>query len=459
MPGSLSEAPHRPAGQVGAKGVRLAVASVTSCQSEETLALAARGARAPARAYNDYPTVIPLAAEQGPQAQQPGGAADGPRLVEGTPAERYGPPEQCRGVVAAVHTSPDTVLDDIKRVMELAGFPGILDPSAPAILKINISWHYYMPACSTTPWQIDGVAQALRDAGWSAENIIPAQNSTVVVDPKSGSARNHLVAPARKHGLDFVWLFEKDKVEWVRYKPAAEMLVLEEIYGEGNIRIPALLIGKNAIHLPTVKTHVFTTTTGAMKNAFGGLLDLNRHWTHADIHKTLVDLLKIQYEIHPGLMAVMDGTIAGDGPGPRCMQPREKNVLLASADQVAIDALAAKVMGFDPMRLGFLRLAHENGLGVADPREIRVVGDVDIADYDWRFSVGDTFASKGQKAIYWGPLKPLEHCLLRTCVVPWSYAASRVYHDVFWYPMIGYWRARRVLRTSAWGELFRKYAG
>lgn len=379
------------------------------------------------------------------------------RVVEGRAPERYGPPEHLRGLVAAVRTSPETILRDIKRVMELAGFPQALDQSAATILKINISWHFYMPACSTTPWQFDGVAQALRDAGWAPEDIIPAQNSTVVVDPKSGSVRNHLIKPARKHGLEFLWLFEKEKVEWVRYRPAAEMLVLERIYGEDGIRIPAVLIGKNAIHLPTIKTHVFTTTTGAMKNAFGGLLDLNRHWTHAHIHETLVDLLKIQYEIHPGLMAVMDGTIAGSGPGPRCMVPHVKNVLLASADQVAIDAFAAKIMGFDPMRLGFIRLAHEHGLGVGDPREIRVVGDEEIAHYDWGFTVGDTFASRGQKAIYWGPLKPLEHCLLRTCIVPWSYAASRLYHDIFWYPLIGYWRARRILRATAWGKLFRQY--
>ncbi len=380
------------------------------------------------------------------------------REVVGTPAPRYGPPDHLRGLVAAVRTTPATVLDDIKRAMTLAGFPDCLSRDAATILKINISWHHYMPACSTTPWQVDGVAQALLDEGWPADRIIPAQNSTVVVDPKVGSERNHLVAPARKHGLEFVWLYDKDKVEWVRYKPAAEMLVLEKIFGSQGINIPAAMMGCNAIHLPTVKTHVFTTTTGAMKNAFGGLLDLNRHWTHAHIHETLVDLLKIQYEIHPGLFAVMDGTIAGSGPGPRCMEPHVKNVIFASADQVAIDALAAHVMGFDPLRLGFIRLAHENGLGVGDPREINVVGDVDIAKEDWGFTVGDTFASRGQKAIYHGPLKPLEHCLLRTCIVPWSYMASRIYHDAFWFPMKGSRRARRILDTTGWGELFKSYA-
>ena len=50
------------------------------------------------------------------------------------------------------------------------------------------------------------------------------------------------------------------------------MLVLDRVFEKQGIQIPKLLIGKNVIHLPTVKTHVFTGTTGAMKNAFGGLL-------------------------------------------------------------------------------------------------------------------------------------------------------------------------------------------
>ena len=149
-----------------------------------------------------------------------------------------------------------------------------------------------------------------------------------------------------------------------------------------------LLIGNNIIQLPTVKTHVFTTITGAMKNAFGGLLGRKRHWTHSVIHETLVDLLTIQQDIHPGLFAVMDGTFAGDGPGPRAMHWHEKNVLLASADQVAIDAASALLQGFDPLTLPFIRIAHELGLGVGDPAEIEFVGDMDACAERWCFQTG-----------------------------------------------------------------------
>lgn len=358
------------------------------------------------------------------------------------------------GVVAAVRTSPETVVEDTERVMKLAGFAEALPREAQTLLKINISWHHYYPACSTTPWQFDGATQALINDGREARDLIPAQNSTVVVDPELGSVNNHLVSVAAKHGLEFVWLY-KPEIEWITYEPIGEMLCLPEIFPQG-IRIPKMFVGKNALHMPTVKTHVFTTTTGAMKNAFGGLLDNNRHWTHGRIHETLVDLLTIQREIHPGLFAVMDGTICGNGPGPRAMEPVVKNILLASADQVAIDALAAKIMGFDPLKIDYIRLAHERGLGMGDPRQIEVVGDVDIREEDFHFHVGDTFASKGQKCIYHGCLKPFEKMLLQTPLVPWAIAASKIFHDVYWFPCVGKGRVEGALATQ-WGQLFEKY--
>jgi hypothetical protein len=223
--------------------------------------------------------------------------------------------------------------------------------------------------------------------------------------------------------------------------------------------IPRRFLGENIVHLPTVKTHIFTTTTGAMKNAFGGLLNERRHWTHPVIHETLVDLLMIQKKIHRGVFAVMDGTFAGDGPGPRCMVPHVKNVLLASADQVAIDAVAAKLMGLDPMSIKFIRTAHELGLGCGDPREIEVVGDLDAARENWHFKgpfEKMTFASRMQHKIYWGPLKKPVEWSLKTVLAPWSYMASVAYHDSIWYPLVGQKRVKQALRSD-WGRLFRNW--
>jgi uncharacterized protein (DUF362 family) len=361
--------------------------------------------------------------------------------------------------VAVLRTSPETVVQDYARLMDLAGYRQTLPFDKQTCLRINISWHVYMPACSTTPWQMHGVIDKLKSDGYDvSKNLIAAQNDTVVVSCREGTVTNHLGPVLDQYHVPIQYLSEPP-TEWIRYEPKGKMLVLDKVFEKQGIQIPKLLMGKNVIHLPTVKTHVFTGTTGAMKNAFGGLLNLNRHWTHSVIHETLVDLLRIQKEIHPGVFAVMDGTIAGEGPGPRAMRPHVKNYILASNDMVAIDAIAAKMMGFDPMTdLKFIRLGHESGLGVGRPEEIEIVGDdIKGVNFGFRGSLNeDTLASWGQKLIYWGPLKPLENMLLRTPIVPWSFFASRLYHDGYWYPSKGRARAEEILKTG-WGSLFNAY--
>ena len=359
-----------------------------------------------------------------------------------------------KGKVAVLRTTPETVLEDYARLMELAGFREALPRDKETILKINISWQTWYPACSTAPWQLEGVIRALQAAGY--ENLIAAHNNTVVVDAYTGERNNKHKYVVEKYGLRNVHLYEP-QYKWVRYEPKQPFLVLDQVYPEG-VYIPEILIGRNIIQLPTVKTHVFTVITGAMKNAFGGLLGTRRHWTHSVIHETLVDLLMIQQDIHPGLFAVMDGTFAGDGPGPRAMRWHEKDVILASADQVAIDAISAHLQGFDPLSIPFIRIAHEMGLGVGDPRQIEIVGEDPewVLSQNWGFVQEDTFASRGQKMIYHGPLKPFEKLLLRTPLVPWSYFASNFYHNVYWYPFVGRKRVEAALQTK-WGRLFTEY--
>jgi uncharacterized protein (DUF362 family) len=345
-----------------------------------------------------------------------------------------------KGKVAVLKTSPETIFEDIEKLMKLAEFESALPKENKTGLKINISWQTWYPACSTTPWQLEGVIKALRNAGY--KDLV-------------GERNNKQRYVTDKMGVPCLYLYEQD-FDWVEYHPKSrKFLVLDEVYPEG-VFIPKDLVGMNIIHLPTVKTHVFTTITGAMKNAFGGLLHRNRHWTHSVIHDTLVDLLTIQQEIHPGIFAVMDGTFAGDGPGPRAMRWHEKDILLASADQVAIDAVSAKLQGFDPLSLRFIRLAHEADLGVGDPRQIEIVGYDIEQEPDWGFIREDTLASTGQRWIYHGWLHGIEKPLLRSPIVPWAYFASNFYHNVYWYPFVGRKRVESALETK-WGQMFANY--
>jgi uncharacterized protein (DUF362 family) len=280
-------------------------------------------------------------------------------------------------------------------------------------------------------------------------------NNTVVTDPYLGGKLLKLKKVYEKYNVEEHYNNDPRDLKWVEYQPKAKMLVLDKIFDQG-IHIPEFFSGKNIVHLPTLKTHIYTTTTGAMKNAFGGLLNTKRHYTHSDIHKTLVDLLAIQKEIHSGIFAFMDGTTAGSGPGPRTMTPHVKGFILASSDQVAIDAVAAKMMGFDPMSIHYIRMAHEAGLGCGRLEEMELKG-YDIERLNFEFTVGDNLASMAGDIFWFSPLKVFQRFLFRTPLVYAFVFASAFYHDRVWYPFKGKRIFNRWLNTTEWGELFKKY--
>jgi uncharacterized protein (DUF362 family) len=356
-----------------------------------------------------------------------------------------------RARVAVLRTRPETVVDDYARLLRLAEYDRVLPRDGELLLKLNLSWTKYYPACSSQPWQLEGVVKTLLADGYRPERIHPIENKTVVTNPRQGARNNRWMPVLERHGLPFIPLPE---VEWTVYRFQSPLLKLNRIFPEG-IEIPKMFIGASILHAPTVKVHGHTTTTGAVKNAFGGLLKEVRHYAHEFIHEVLVDLLYMQRELHPAVFAVMDGTVVGDGAGPRTMMPREGNLILASADSVAIDAVAARLMGYDPLAIPYLRMAHDRGLGVADPREIALAGD-DVSDVNFRCRTSRSLVIWGDQLIRKGPLRPLKRLLLHSPLVVWAPFASNVYHDWLWYPTIGRARIRRFAGTG-WGRLFARY--
>jgi uncharacterized protein (DUF362 family) len=354
--------------------------------------------------------------------------------------------------VAVLRTRPETVVEDYGRLMRLLKYDQVLSREKDLILKLNLSWTKYYPACSTQPWQLDGVLTTLRDDGYDPARLVPVENRTVVTDPVAGCRNNRWEPVLRRHGVPFVPLPD---VEWVVHRFQSPLLKLNRIFPDG-IEIPKMYVGKNVLHLCTVKTHGHSRTTGAVKNAFGGLLKEVRHYAHEFIHEVLVDLMFMQRELHPEVFAVMDGTVMGDGAGPRTMVPRVGNLILAAADQVAIDAIAATIMGFDPLAIPYLRMCHERGLGTADSRQIELVGDADAARVNMGFTTRRSLVIWGDQLIRRGPLRPLKRLLLHSPLVVWAPFASNLYHDWLWYPTIG--RARiRAFAATPWGRLFERY--
>jgi uncharacterized protein (DUF362 family) len=355
--------------------------------------------------------------------------------------------------VTVIKTHPETVIKDYSKLMELAEYKNFLPKKNNTLIKINLSWSLFYPACSTPPWQLEGVLKTLQSDGY--RDIVGVENQTVVTHPWKGAYLNKWLPILKKYNSEFKPL---TNVKWIPYRPKCEMLAMHDIFEE--IIVPELFIGSNVIHLPTLKTHGHTTTTGSMKNAFGGLIPKRRHHAHKKIHEVLVDLLSIQKEIHKGIFAVMDGTVCGNGAGPRTMVPYLGNLILASDDQVAIDAVAAKIMGFDPLKIDYIRMAHDLGLGIGDTEQIEIVGmeKTEFNKINFGFEVRKSPVIKWDQRIRKGTsnVKWLHSLLFHSPIFRAFIFASETYHDKIWYPTIGKKNIEEFNKTK-WGKLFEEY--
>jgi uncharacterized protein (DUF362 family)/NAD-dependent dihydropyrimidine dehydrogenase PreA subunit len=130
------------------------------------------------------------------------------------------------------------------------------------------------------------------------------------------------------------------------------------------------------ISLPKLKTHGLTLFTGAVKNMFGVVPPRTRSEAHAlgrceDFSEALVDIYSV---VRPRL-SIMDGIVGMEGEGPAHGELRPVGVILASDDGVALDAVASRVAGFEPIKIHTTRLATERGLGNGDLSLIKVLGE------------------------------------------------------------------------------------
>jgi len=154
------------------------------------------------------------------------------------------------------------------------------------------------------------------------------------------------------------------------------------------------------VNLPKLKTHALTVFTGGVKNMYGTIPVNLRRRLHGDYPRS-EDFSRMLTDIFSGVrphLTVMDGIVAMEGEGPSGGGLRDLGVVLASRDAVALDAVATKIIGMDPMDIGTTRYAHERGLGVGRLDSIDVAGhsieSVAVRDFRLPASAARTILSR-----------------------------------------------------------------
>ena len=135
------------------------------------------------------------------------------------------------------------------------------------------------------------------------------------------------------------------------------------------------------INVPKIKTHNLTFLTGAIKNLFGCVKKREREELHkidplgqTKFSQALIDIYSV---IRPKVnLNIIDGVIGIEGLGTPIGNPVKIGLILASKDAVALDAVVAKIVGFNsPSEIPTIRYAHERRLGVGSISQIDIVGE------------------------------------------------------------------------------------
>ena len=96
------------------------------------------------------------------------------------------------------------MLRDYHTLLNLAGYQDVVRKDADTALKINISWHFFFPAASTTPWQLEGVIRAMKEDGYDPKLIHARHKRTVVIDAHPGERDNNQLNPVATHTIRHV---------------------------------------------------------------------------------------------------------------------------------------------------------------------------------------------------------------------------------------------------------------
>jgi uncharacterized protein (DUF362 family) len=338
--------------------------------------------------------------------------------------------------VAGGAPTRDDVAAAVQRAMELAGWRELIPRGAPVALKPNLGWDLFLPGATTSPWVIEGVVRTIRD--WVGALYV-VESDQVVVDVEKAFRLNRIDRVCREYDLTWVNMTRGP----MQRVPHPNGRVLKEL------TVPEILLRTKLVTVPVMKTHNKTVITGAIKNQWG-CLPMFRHNYHLVLDAALADINAVARPC----FAVMDATIGLEGNSPKSGIPKVVNRVLASGDCVALDAVAAKVMGFDPARIGHLAECVAAGLGTADLKEITVSGDDDLS-LNLRFlPARHNLVSRMELVLRRRPaLRPL---FFDTPVFQVCCWLTQLYYAA-WYYLLGIGRGRRnhILTATAYGAQWR----
>jgi uncharacterized protein (DUF362 family) len=237
-------------------------------------------------------------------------------------------------------------------------------------IKINAVWHH--PHLFTSPSIIEAAVEVIRDSG-------PGKKIFLMDNCSQGNFTRHCFVASgiskAARGMKVKCLpLDEEKPVIVSLKEGST-----ERYEFPAVLHRHLIKGREDsfyLNMPVLKAHCQAQMTAGMKNQMGLLYDVDRARHHnRGLHQKIVDIYGY---IRPDFTLVDALKVVAGGPMPagRYVEGllRDRDMVLGGTDTVAVDAVAARVLGHEPHEIEHVKLASEQGLGIADPDRISVDG-------------------------------------------------------------------------------------
>lgn len=286
-------------------------------------------------------------------------------------------------VVSCSSYAPELLLPAVRAgIGLLGGASAFAAPEEHILLKPNLL-NYDPPerAVCTHPAVIEAAARCLLETGCVLS----------MGDSPGGVGRTAALA-ARSGGL--TGIAARLPAEIADFSRGIETPCPQGRYAQSFPLCPGVLDAGGIINLPKMKTHALERITGAVKNLFGCVYGTHKAASHAkwpDAQSFAGMLCDLSLLLRPRLH-ILDGILAMEGNGPASGDPVAMNLLLFSADPVALDSVFCALIDLDPALVPTCVLGEQMGLGVMDPGRITLLspaGELSFAELSARYGHPD----------------------------------------------------------------------
>ncbi len=273
----------------------------------------------------------------------------------------------------AVRRVGSDMVDAVHGVLEC--FPETerkLRESDNVFIKVNAV--YFHPHLFTSPDLISAAVEIIRESD-PRKKIYIMDNCSQGNFTRLCFAATGINKAVRRMGAKCLYLDEEKSVDVAIGSESVETCAFPQVLHRHLVEEPE---GSFYLNMPILKAHCQAQMTSGLKNQMGLLNDKDRarHHNHG-LHQKIVDIYRI---IQPDFTLVDAVKVLARGPMPagRYVEGllRDKGVIFGGEDTVAVDAVAAKILGHSPDEVKHVKLAAEQGLGVADLNAIEIDGEL-----------------------------------------------------------------------------------